>query len=275
VTPLLSICIPTYNRLPYLRELVGFLLPQISATISGEVEIVISNNVSTDGTDAYCKSLVCPALRYWENETNIGGDRNFLKCIREAHGEYVWLIGDDDLINPDAVTTVLNLLKAHRPSLLIADEHPRKNLTVYTNYRECLLRERTTKGLFALNHTLISANIFKRACFDLAYAEEMLYTQYAHMFGLVRNLTNTPVVIAPALMTTRPVRADFAKYPSFLCIKHAIYLRYLAKTFSLPNFNGLAVKSVCNLPLELGSRIKYYLLKFLHALKNARIVSII
>lgn len=40
MTPRLSICIPTYNRLPYLRELLAGLLPQVDAVASGTVELL-------------------------------------------------------------------------------------------------------------------------------------------------------------------------------------------------------------------------------------------
>lgn len=261
-TPLLSICIPTYNRLPYLKELIASLLPQVNAA-GDDVELLISNNVSTDGTEDFCRGLKCPQLRHWTNGTNIGGDRNFLKCIHEARGEYVWLVGDDDLVFHNAVAKVLELLKSERPGLLILAEYDKTAVSVYANYRECLLKEKSPKERFAIVHTLISANIFRRGLFDMAFAEATLHLSYAHMFGLMKNLGTEKVCVCPSLMSTRPVRADFAKYPSFLCIKHAVYLMFLAKTFDLPRCRLYAVRKACNLPMEFGSRVKYHLRKLL------------
>ena len=86
----LSICIPTYNRLPFLKELLPAILGQVdSGRAEVEVEVVVSDNASTDDTADYLRSLSNPCLRWWTNETNIGGDRNFLKCVAEARGEYV------------------------------------------------------------------------------------------------------------------------------------------------------------------------------------------
>jgi len=260
--PILSICIPTYNRLPYLKELMASLLPQVKAA-GADVELLVSNNVSTDGTDAFCRGLECPSLRYWENETNIGGDRNFLKCIREACGEYVWLVGDDDLVFPEAVTKILSILKVENPGLLVLAEYEKASVSVYANYRDCLRAEKPPKERFAIFHTLISANVFRRTLFDMAFAEKTLHLSYAHMFGLMKNLGTEKVCVCPSLMSTRPVRADFAKYPSFLCVKHAVYLVFLAKTFGLPRYRLYAVIKACNLPMEFGSRIKYHLLKAL------------
>jgi len=271
--PLLSIAIPTYNRIPYLKDLLGLLLPQIATTEPNDVELIISNNASTDGTDEFCRGLKLAQLRYWENKTNIGGDRNFLKCIREAKGEYIWLIGDDDLVHHGAVKQVLEILKINKPGLLIAAENDKKEISSYPDYRGCIEKEISTKGEFAINHTLISANIFRRELFDLDFAESKLRLNYAHMFGLMCRLGGNPVVVCPALISERPVRADFAKYPSFLCIKHAIYLRYLAKTFGVSRFNRVAVKSACNLPMEFGSRIKHHLLKARAHLRLAKRIS--
>lgn len=256
---LLSICIPTFNRLPYLKQIIGELLPQIKTVCDGRVELLVSDNCSTDGTSEYLAGLHVSVLRFWTNDVNIGGDRNFLRCIREARGEYVWLMGDDDLISADGVAHVISSLQEKSPDLLIADEFNR-GYREYADYRSCLVGEKGSKPLFALAHTLISANIFRRSLFDIGYAESKLWTSYAHMFGFVGNITGK-VILLPHVLSTREVRADFAQYPSFLCVKHGIYLWWLARGQSLPAYRWKAIKSVCNLPLEFGSRVKYYLKK--------------
>jgi len=255
----LSICIPTFNRLSYLKELLPAVLSQADGIGGGDVEVLVSNNCSTDGTAAYLESLSSPSLRFWTNETNIGGDRNFLKCICEAKGEYVWLVGDDDLIDQDGIVKVRGVLLSESPDLVIADEFDVGEKS-YPDYRSCLIGERNRKHLLALTHTLISANIFKRSVFDVEFAESRLWTSYAHMFGFIGNVTGK-VMLLPSVIHTREVRAEFEKYPSFLCIKHAIYFWCLASRFRLPSYRWYALKSACNLPLEFGSRIKFYLKK--------------
>ena len=256
---ILSICIPTFNRLSYLKEAIDALLPQIEKAAPGQVEFLVSDNCSTDGTADYLAAIHLPCFRFWTNETNIGGDRNFLKCIREAKGDYVWLVGDDDLIAPGGVAGVLAALEREAPDLVVADELAAGE-KVYADYRSCLVGERSRRRLLALTHTLISANIFRRSLFDLEFAESHLWTSYAHMFGFIGNISGK-VVLLPQVLLTREVRAEFEKYPSFLCVKHAIYLWHLASRFRLPSYRWLGVKSVCNLPLEFGSRIKFHLKK--------------
>ena len=71
MTMILSICIPTYNRLPFLKELLPAILGQVDSG-RAEVEVVVSDNASTDDTADYLRSLSNPCLRWWTNETNIG-----------------------------------------------------------------------------------------------------------------------------------------------------------------------------------------------------------
>ena len=256
---ILSICIPTYNRLGYLKELIDVLIRQIDALQTDVVELVISDNCSTDGTSDFCQSLDLPYVRFWRNDHNIGGDRNFLKCIREAAGKYVWLVGDDDIVEQNGVSRIVECLMAETPALVIADG-ARSERAAYGDYRTCLLAEQKRLRSFALAHSLISANIFQKDLFDMQFAESRLWTQYSHMFGLVRRLVGK-IVVMPGIVRVREVRADFAKYPSFLCVKQALYLWYLAGRFELPGYRMRAMSSVCNLPLEFGSRVKFHLLK--------------
>ena len=247
----LSICIPTYNRLRFLKELVPSILCQLEGMQVGDVELVVSDNASTDGTADYLRSIDDTHLRWWTNEENIGGDRNFLKCVVEAKGEYVWLFGDDDLIPDDSVARVLNFLRRNNPSLLISvdyDVEPR----LYGDYCELLA---DFGDNLVLTHTLISANIFKRELFDMDLAVEKLWVQYAHMFGVMSRMAGHAIGVMPRFVETRPVRAEFAKYPSCLCVKQAIYMWFLAKRFDLPRFRRRAIWNACNLPVEYAARV--------------------
>ena len=254
----LSICIPTYNRLPYLRELLTMLLPQIERLPQGTVEVLISDNKSKDGTTSFCETLCAPFLRSWTNKENIGGDRNFLKCIREARGEYVWLIGDDELLPEYAVERVVSFLQSNRPGLLVSADINNTEGLVYTDYPAVLAK---MSDDFILMHTLISANVFKRDCFDMAFAESKLWTQYAHMFGVMQGLLGEQIAILPRFILVRPIRPAFEEFPSCLCVKQAIYLCYLARKFGLRRLYWKAFLNACNLPFEYASRIKSWLFR--------------
>src|SRR5579859_7609105 len=108
--PLLTIAIPTYNRAPYLKELLLVLFDQLLD--EPRFELMISDNATSDETPAVVDEFVKQGLqlRYIRNQTNIGPDANFLQCFEKARGKYVWILGDDDLVLPGAIALVLSSL---------------------------------------------------------------------------------------------------------------------------------------------------------------------
>lgn len=107
----LSICIPTYNRS---KHLINCLESIVSNSISKglDFQICISNNCSTDETESIVQSYIGRLpIKYHKNESNLGVARNVLKVIEMADSEFVWLIGDDDLLMPTAVVDVLGLIQ--------------------------------------------------------------------------------------------------------------------------------------------------------------------
>jgi len=112
--PLLSICIPSYNRAELLRSTLSAVVPQVK-DLEDEVELVVSDNCSVDHTKAVVDSFMgsCP-ISYHRNNENIGYGRNIaLLTGRLARGEYCWIIGDDDTIREGGVGKVVEILKAH------------------------------------------------------------------------------------------------------------------------------------------------------------------
>jgi len=104
--PLLSICIATYNRAEYIGKTLESIIPQIT----DEVEIVIVDGASTDDTSSVVKSYieVCKQINYIRLPSKGGVDQDYCKAVELAKGEYCWLLPDDDLLKPDAISTVLN-----------------------------------------------------------------------------------------------------------------------------------------------------------------------
>ena len=153
----LSICIPTYNRVRYLKELLPSILDQAD---EGVVEVVVSDNASTDDTAEYLRTINHPCFSWWTNEENIGGDRNFLKCVAEARGEYVWLFGDDDIMPAGAVSRVVDFLRENNPALLISGDRD-IDARLYDDYCAML---KDVGDDFLLAHTLISANVLGASC---------------------------------------------------------------------------------------------------------------
>lgn len=113
---LLSLCIPTYNRAEYLKRLLCNVIPQILES-KEKVEICISNNGSKDNTREIVNEFnkeYPNLITYSENEDNLGFDKNVLKVVGMANGEYVWTFSDDDLIVENGFRDVINVIKTNR-----------------------------------------------------------------------------------------------------------------------------------------------------------------
>jgi abequosyltransferase len=110
----LSICIPTYNRAQFLPELFDSILSQVD--IENPVEICISDNGSDDNTQEIIQKYQrrYNHLIYFRWPSNMGFDRNLLKAIDIASGEYCWLMGSDDIIEKDAIAYILAKLNEHK-----------------------------------------------------------------------------------------------------------------------------------------------------------------
>jgi len=108
----LSICIPTYNRAKFLPDLLDSIVKQIDDSNKNIIEVVISDNASKDNTkeviDSYRSKI--PNLVYFRWDENKGADRNFIKVVELASGDYCWLMGSDDVIIASSITFILNQL---------------------------------------------------------------------------------------------------------------------------------------------------------------------
>jgi len=109
-TPRLSVCIPTYNRCKYLAETIASITSQVASADASKIEICISDNASTDGTDVLIQNLqghTPVRIVYSRNDTNLGADANYLRAIELASGDYCWYMGSDDIAVPGSLARFL------------------------------------------------------------------------------------------------------------------------------------------------------------------------
>jgi glycosyltransferase involved in cell wall biosynthesis len=111
--PLLTIAIPTYNRLSFLENSLKQLMSQIAAG-SDTVTICISDNASDDGTERLVRDFQQKfpgIISYQKNPSNLGFNLNMIEVMKMAEGEFVWLMGDDDIVAPGGIQKVINAIK--------------------------------------------------------------------------------------------------------------------------------------------------------------------
>ena len=110
--PILSICIPTYNRGNLLKENLDKIIEQIlDNKLSDKVEIIISDNASSDNTSKIVSWYWYDFLMYFKNDINIGGNKNVIKVTEYAKWEYLWLLADDDCVTDFALKYVLEIIE--------------------------------------------------------------------------------------------------------------------------------------------------------------------
>ena len=111
----LSIIIPTYNRCSLLKQTLGRVLQEKT----DKVEIIVTDNDSQDGTKEYLKS-VSDKIKTITQSENIGADANMISGLKEATGEYVWLLCDDDIPCSNAVPQILEAIHENPTSGLVS-----------------------------------------------------------------------------------------------------------------------------------------------------------
>lgn len=105
---LVSIGIPTYNRAnSYLRY---SLRSAVSQTYKN-IEIIVSDNCSSDNTESVVKEFDDPRIRYYRQEENIGPVKNRNFCLEQSQGQYFLLLFDDDVIDDDFIATCMEAVK--------------------------------------------------------------------------------------------------------------------------------------------------------------------
>jgi len=107
--PQVSIGMPVYNGEPFIQEALDSLLAQTFA----DFELIISDNASTDGTEAICREYAArdKRIRCVRQPENLGAAANFQFVLDEAVGEYFMWAAADDVWLPKFIETCMKLLK--------------------------------------------------------------------------------------------------------------------------------------------------------------------
>ncbi len=107
-SPLVSICIPTYNGRQFIKECLTSAIGQSYKNI----EIIFLDDGSTDDTynTAAAYAEKDSRIKLFRNEKNLGLVSNWNKCIEYANGEWIKFLFQDDVLEPDCIEVMLNAL---------------------------------------------------------------------------------------------------------------------------------------------------------------------
>jgi len=171
--PLVSICIPTYNRAWMVGRAIGSALGQTYRNI----EVIVVDNASTDATDEVVAAFSDKRLKYVKNDRNLGLFGNFNRCIELAQGEFIHILHSDDYIDPEFTQT---------------------SIRFFLNHPNVALTFTSAKIQSGTNET------------DISYSDkdEIFYAPE----GFRRVLTERPFIICPSVMMKRSVYEECGNY---------------------------------------------------------------
>lgn len=157
--PLLSICIPTYNRSEYLKKSIESIICQPEFQ-NGEVEIVISDNASNDGTELLGKDFASEYenIHYYKNPENII-DKNFPLALSRGAGVFRKLSNDTFIYLDGSLKYICDLIKKYAPG--------KKQILFLNNDRK------------KYNEELIDCNSFEQVAVTMGY-----YWGWSGAFGI-------------------------------------------------------------------------------------------
>ncbi len=115
-SPLVSIGLPLYNAGEHTRR----ILDNLTSQDYPNLEIVVSDNASTDDTWAICQEYASQdaRIRLYQNETNRGYMYNFERVYRLAIGTYFMWAAHDDYWHPTFVSCCTVALEAHPTAVM-------------------------------------------------------------------------------------------------------------------------------------------------------------
>ncbi len=176
-----SVCIPTYNHASYIGAAIESVLKQ---TLQ-DFEIVITDNASPDDTIEVVAGYAAhdPRIRYIRNPSNLGMVGNWNLCLSLARAEYVKFLCSDDLLEPDCLAVLSELLDRYPSAALASCARGIVTGSEYSSYLAYSGQEEFVRGAECIRNMLIKGNIvgeptavlFRRALarrgYDAEYAQ--------------------------------------------------------------------------------------------------------
>ncbi|MBX6388518.1 MAG: glycosyltransferase family 2 protein [Frankia sp.] len=107
--PKISMGLPIYNGDRFLRPALDSLLGQTF----GDLELIISDNASTDATEEICREYARAddRVRYVRQERNIGANANYNEVVRLSRAPLFRWVADDDVVRPGFLERTYELLR--------------------------------------------------------------------------------------------------------------------------------------------------------------------
>ena len=117
-TPILSFCIPVYNQVHMVEKVVK----QILLYPEDDIEIVISDDCSTEDIQGMLEKIGDKRIKYFRNSDNLGHDLNIIRSFKRAKGTYGFLLRARDGVVPDSIKEIIRIIKREQPVSYLTGE---------------------------------------------------------------------------------------------------------------------------------------------------------
>ncbi len=207
----LSVCIPTFNRGAFIGATLDSILPQAG----DQVEVVIVDGASTDGTEQIVRAYQQqhPRLRYEKRERNSGVERDTHRAVELAVGEYCWLMCSDDVLKPGAIEAVQRAIAQGHELVVVNAEARNRDLSEQIEERRLRVAEDRVyqpgelERLFLDTVDYLSymgAAVIRRALWMSRPNQDYLDTDFVHVGVIFQGeLPGTALVMAQPWITLR------------------------------------------------------------------------
>lgn len=262
---LLTIGIPTFNRAQSLAKILKEVAFQMEMIRNHKIELIISDNCSTDETEAIAREAIerNPGLcvRFTRQVENIGFDRNCHSIFEQASGTFVWLLADDDFLEHSAVRQICTYLEKST-AINFAFINYKIRVAEKLESSGCSCKSTTqvaAEEIFELTNfafSFISSCIFERHSWMAAQPDRFFGKQWIHMFVARAILSKgQALVIAEPLVTmhglslmdSRLEKRSTNRGVDFYMTAHLKFIEY-AHSLHAWGFNN----NVCRLGIRLS-----------------------
>jgi glycosyltransferase involved in cell wall biosynthesis len=210
-SPLLSICIATFNRADFIGKTLDSIIPQLT----DEVELLVVDGASTDNTEEVMHTYIKKSkrIRYVRLAKKGGVDQDYDKSVELAQGEMCWLFTDDDLLKPGAVAAVKAAIKKGHGLIVVNAEMRNRDLSVIFQsrriemYADKIYATDELENLFidALDYlSFIGGIVIRRSIWLSRERKVYIGTDFIHV-GVIfqKPLTETAIIISEPYITIR------------------------------------------------------------------------
>ena len=307
---LLQILIPTYNRIDFLKKNIIMLDKYITElSLDKNVSIVICNNASTDKTKEVLDTLSADLktkMYIYNNNENIGLEKNAIKVLEKATAEYVMYLGDDDYIQKNYLREVYDQINKNKNITCIIPSFVRVDVTGNllrggrrNNKKYFSPGYKSSSMVFFYGHQL-SGLTFKRIGTIEAYLQNSYRNIYLFMyfvgFNAIRGVScliaDFPVKVTipgvekkdwsygkdglanerfkncHSLFKKKPIIRFYAEKNMFSSINRLFLTRYLRK--GLPQFIDYNKSILFSKHISGLGKIYYVVFSLIYLLKNMR-----